>query len=85
MAERWTPCQPRPWSVIAGMKFFHPEVSIVLATFVLTCMGQAPTAQVARSADAKALVKPGQKLNSEGKQDEALKLYQKALEMSPNL
>jgi len=48
-------------------------------------MGQAPTAQVARSADAKALVKPGQKLNSEGKQDEALKLYQKALEMSPNL
>jgi len=48
-------------------------------------MGPAATPQVAPSADAQALVKQGQKLNSEGKQDEALKLYQKALEMSPNL
>ena len=48
-------------------------------------MAQAAQAQVAPTADAQALVKQGQKLNSEGKQDEALKLYQKALEMSPNL
>ena len=73
--------------IIAAMKFRHPEVPIVLAAFVvgLTCMGQAATAQLAPSADAQALVKQGQKLNSEGKQDEALKLYQKALEMSPDL
>ena len=51
----------------------------------VTFMGQAATAQVTPSADAQALVKQGQKLNSEGKQDEALKLYRKALEMSPNL
>ena len=69
------------------MKFPHLEVSIVLAAFLVgvPCMGQAATAQVPASADVQALVKQGQKLNSEGKQDEALKLYQKALEMSPNL
>src|SRR5499427_4079011 len=69
------------------MKFPHPKVSFVLATLQVsvTCMGLAATPQVAPSADAQALVKQGQKLNSEGKQDEALKLYQKALEMSPNL
>jgi tetratricopeptide (TPR) repeat protein len=31
------------------------------------------------------LVKQGQKLNSEGKQDDALALYRQALQMSPNL
>jgi Flp pilus assembly protein TadD len=51
----------------------------------VTCMGQAARAQAAApSDDAQALVKQGQKLNSEGKQDEALKLYKRALEKSPN-
>ena len=51
----------------------------------VTCMGQAARAQgAAPSDDAQALVKQGQKLNSEGKQDEALKLYKQALEKSPN-
>ena len=69
------------------MKPSHPDVSIVLATFVVSviCIGHPVTAQVTPSADAQALVKEGQKLNSEGKQDEALKLYRKALEMSPNM
>ena len=35
--------------------------------------------------DALELVKQGQKLNSEGKQDEALALYERALQESPNL
>jgi tetratricopeptide (TPR) repeat protein len=47
-------------------------------------MGQTAGAQAAPSDDAQTLVKQGQKLNSEGKQDEALKLYQQALEKSPN-
>jgi len=48
-------------------------------------MGQAAQAQVtARSDDVQALVKQGQELNREGKQDEALKLYKQALEKSPN-
>jgi len=34
--------------------------------------------------DVQVLLKEGQKLNSEGKQDEALKLYQQVLEKSPN-
>ena len=61
-------------------------VSILLATFVagVTCMGRAARAQAAPSDDAQALVKQGQKLNSEGKQDEALKLYKQALDKSPN-
>jgi tetratricopeptide (TPR) repeat protein len=69
------------------MKFSHPEFSLVLAMLLVgvTSMGQHGTAQVTPSADAQALVKQGQRLNSEGKQDEALNLYQKALEMSPNL
>jgi tetratricopeptide (TPR) repeat protein len=69
------------------MKFSHPKVSIVVTTLVvgITCIGQTATAQAAPSADAQALVKEGQKLNGEGKQDEALKLYGKALEMSPDL
>src|SRR5215471_3282212 len=74
-------------NIIAGMKFPHPKISIVLAALVVsvTGLGQAAAAQVSPSADAQALVKQGQKLNNEGKQDQALKLYQKALEMSPNL
>jgi len=35
--------------------------------------------------DPSALVKEGQELNSAGKQDQALALYQRALQMSPNL
>src|SRR5580700_577457 len=35
--------------------------------------------------DALELVKQGQKLNSEGRQDEALGLYQRALQLSPGL
>jgi tetratricopeptide (TPR) repeat protein len=69
------------------MKSPYGGVSILLATFVVgvTWMGQAARAQaVAPPDDAQALVKQGQKLNSEGKQDEALKLYKQALEMSPN-
>ena len=50
----------------------------------VTCMGRAARAQASSSDDAQALVEQGQKLNSEGKQDEALKLYYQALQTSPN-
>jgi tetratricopeptide (TPR) repeat protein len=69
------------------MKSFYCGIPILLVVFVvgLTCMGQAARAQAAApSGEAQALVKQGQKLNNEGKQDEALKLYQQALEKSPN-
>ena len=46
-------------------------------------MGQA-TQKPAAPDDLPALVKQGQKLNSEGKQDEALKLYQQVLQKSTN-
>jgi tetratricopeptide (TPR) repeat protein len=54
---------------------------------VLSC-GQwavAQTAEASKADDPLALVKQGQKLNSEGKQDGALALYRQALEKSPNL
>jgi tetratricopeptide (TPR) repeat protein len=64
----------------------HRAVSIFLAGFVwLTLLGRAGAQTAASSSDPLALVKQGQKLNSEGKQDEALKLYQQALQASPNL
>jgi len=44
------------------------------------CLAQQPAAPTALD-----LVKQGEKLNSEGKQDEALALYKKAMEASPNL
>jgi tetratricopeptide (TPR) repeat protein len=48
-------------------------------------MGQAARAQAAApSGDAQALVKQGQKLNSEGKQDEALKVYKQVLAFYPD-
>ncbi len=48
-------------------------------------MGQAAaTPAAAPSGDVQGLVKQGQKLNSEGKQDEALRVYKQALEKSPN-
>jgi tetratricopeptide (TPR) repeat protein len=73
-------------AIIARMKSPYRGVSILLAMFVagVTCMGRAARAQAAPSDDAQALVKQGQKLNSEGKQDEALKLYNQALRASPN-
>lgn len=67
------------------MKSFYCAIPILLALVVgLTGMGQAAKAQTAAPSDeAQALVKEGQKLNNEGKQDEALKLYQQALGKSP--
>jgi tetratricopeptide (TPR) repeat protein len=69
------------------MKSSYRGISILLATFVVgvTCIGQEARPQTtASSDDVLALVKQGQKFNSEGKQDEALKLYKQALEKSPN-
>jgi tetratricopeptide (TPR) repeat protein len=68
------------------MKSSYRGISIFLSTFAVSvaCIGQATRAQAPPSDDAQALVKQGQKLNSEGNQDEALKLYKQALKKSPN-
>jgi tetratricopeptide (TPR) repeat protein len=69
------------------MKTPNRQVPVLLAAFFVAaaCLGQAAKAQTAApSDDVQALVKQGQKLNGEGKQDEALKLYKQALEKSPN-
>jgi len=56
------------------------------AIFLLQLLVVAQTSTPpAKSSDALELVKQGQKLNSEGKQEEALALYQRALQLSPNL
>lgn len=65
------------------MKSLSIKVSILSLAFVTACVGQTASPQ-ASSDDAQALVKQGQKLNDEGKQGEALKLYEQALEKSPN-
>ena len=74
-------------AIIARMKPPYCGVPVFLATFAVgvACIGQAARAQpAAPSEDAQALVNQGQKLNSQGKQDEALKLYKQVLEKSPN-
>ena len=50
----------------------------------VACIGQAAATPAAASDDVQVLVKQGQKLNSEGKQDQALRVYKLALEKSPN-
>jgi len=54
-------------------------------TLICLLLTGACCAQETPTAPAIDLVKQGQKLNSEGKQDDALALYRQALEMSPNL
>ncbi|HZQ68580.1 MAG TPA: tetratricopeptide repeat protein [Terriglobales bacterium] len=57
----------------------------VATLLVLMAVGVVCVAQSATPADdVQALIKKGQKLNSEGKQDDALKLYQQVLDKSPN-
>jgi tetratricopeptide (TPR) repeat protein len=57
----------------------------MLRTFVFLLLTGACCAQQTPAPTALDLVKQGEKLNSEGKQDDALALYHKALEMSPSL
>ena len=71
--------------IITRMKSLYRGTSILLAAFVvMTCLGQAARAQATASDDVQKLVKQGQELNNEGKQDEALKLYRQALDHSPS-
>ncbi len=57
----------------------------MLRTFVLLMLAGACCAQQTPAPTAPDLVKQGEKLNSEGRQDDALALYRQALEISPNL
>jgi len=57
----------------------------MLRTFVILLLAGACCAQQTPAPAATDLVKQGEKLNSEGKQDDALALYRQALELSPNL
>src|SRR5271166_281248 len=73
-----------------GTRFFlHALVALVLCPVSL--LAQSPAPQTAtpqpstKDTEALELVKQGQKLNSEGRQDEALALYDRALQLSPNL
>lgn len=67
------------------MKLPYAAVSLLLVAFFLCALSVIPFAKAQTSSDeVQALVKQGQELNNEGKQDEALKLYKQALEKSPN-
>src|ERR1700746_1518652 len=56
----------------------------VITVFILAAIAGAQQTPSSGST-ASDLVKQGEKLNDEGKQDEALALYNKALQMSPDL
>src|SRR5271157_5375966 len=60
--------------------------ALLALLFCASLFAQSPAAQSStKTDDALELVKQGQKLNSEGRQDEALALYDRALQLSPNL
>jgi tetratricopeptide (TPR) repeat protein len=68
-----------------------PPAFLALALGTTSLLAQSPASQSStqqppsKTSDALELVKQGQKLNSEGKQDEALALYDRALQLSPDL
>jgi tetratricopeptide (TPR) repeat protein len=67
------------------MKLSYGAVSILFVLFFVRATSAIPAAKAQTSSDdEQTLVKRGQELNNEGKQDEALKLYQQALAKSPN-
>lgn len=70
-----------------AMKANNVSLRILLVICVLCAPFSLVQAQSAASQekDAMNLVKQGQKLNNEGKQDEAIALYQQALKTSPSL
>src|ERR1035438_10925271 len=67
---------------------YYSVAALFLSSVFLCAQPQAspPSAKTStKTDDALELGKEGQKLNSEGKQDEALALYDRALQLSPNL
>jgi tetratricopeptide (TPR) repeat protein len=69
--------------------WFHVFAVLALCAVSLPAQTAAPQSSSPqasnKTSDALELVKQGQKLNSEGKQDEALALYNRALQLSPDL
>jgi tetratricopeptide (TPR) repeat protein len=67
-------------------RLYRSIAAILFLTASLAVWAQnVPPSATSKNDDALELVKQGQKLNTEGRQDEALALYQKALEENPNL
>ena len=70
---------------------YYPYALLALVVCAASLLAQSPAPQTSttepstKDSDALELVKQGQKLNSEGKQDEALALYNRALQLSPDL
>src|SRR6478752_7595806 len=62
------------------MRIIYRGLPFLLAMLVFVAIG----IEAAASDDVQGPLKQGQKLNSEGKHDEALKLYEQVLEKSPN-
>ncbi|MGB8769200.1 MAG: tetratricopeptide repeat protein [Candidatus Korobacteraceae bacterium] len=65
--------------------FLYHSVAAFLLSGALLCAQPQASPASGQTNDALELVKQGQKLNSEGQQDEALALYDRALQLSPNL
>lgn len=65
-------------------KYRNACLLLAVATFLAVSIAASRAQSTPPSTDAAALIKQGQKLNSEGNQDAALKLYQQVLETNPN-
>ena len=69
--------------------FIYAFLTLLIGSASLLAQSPAPQTSTPQpstnGSDALELVKQGQKLNSEGKQDEALALYTRALQLSPDL
>jgi tetratricopeptide (TPR) repeat protein len=60
------------------------SLGMVILSVILLAASVCSSQTATTSDDVPTLIKQGQKLNSEGKQDDALKLYQQALDKAPN-
>ncbi len=70
---------------IVMMSLVLPSVAIETRAQAAQSPPAAAASQAAKTDDAMELVKQGEKLNNEGKPDEAIALYQRALQLSPDL
>jgi len=73
-------CNNRPMNLTSARSAI---AAFLLSGALLTA--QSPSNPASQADDAASLVKQGQKLSGEGKQDEALALYGRAMKLSPNL
>src|SRR5271165_7150608 len=85
MCHNWRAMRPKTFLFLPALLFCAGTMLAQTSPAQSTNSPSATPQPSTKTSEALDLVKQGQKLNSEGKQDEALALYARALQLSPDL